>query len=79
VVNKSTGKLKGYKVQPGKDRKLLSKFGLKRGDVVTAVNGVTLDNPIKALEILRDLSTASSVSLDVERKGQMQSFSFQID
>jgi len=79
VVNKSTGKLKGYKVQPGKDRKLLSKFGLKRGDVVTAVNGVSLDNPIKALEVMRDLSTASSVSLDVERKGRMQSFSFQID
>ena len=79
VVNKATGKLKGYRVQPGKDRKLLRKFGLRKGDVVTAVNGVSLDNPIKALEIMRDLSTASSVSLDVERNGQMQSFSFQID
>ena len=79
VVDKATGKLKGYKLRPGKDRKLLKKFGLKNGDVVTAVNGVSLDNPIKALEIMRDLSTASSVSLDVERKGQMQSFSFQID
>jgi general secretion pathway protein C len=79
VVDKSTGKLKGYKVRPGKDRKLLGKFGLQNGDVVTAVNGVSLDNPIKALEVMRDLSTASSVSLDVERRGQMQSFSFQID
>lgn len=79
VVEKSTGKLKGYRLRPGKDRKLLRKFGLRNGDVVTAVNGVSLDNPIKALEIMRDLSTASSVSLDVERKGQMQSLSFQID
>ncbi len=79
VVDKATGKLKGYQIRPGKDRKLLRKFGLKNGDVVTAVNGVSLDNPIKALEIMRDLSTASSVSLDVERRGQMQSFSFQID
>ncbi len=79
VVDKATGKLKGYKIRPGKDRKLLRKFGLKNGDVVTAVNGVSLDNPIKALEIMRDLSTASSVSLDVERRGQLQSFSFQID
>jgi general secretion pathway protein C len=79
VVDKRTGKLKGYKVRPGKDRKLLGKFGLKNGDVVTAVNGVSLDNPIKALEVMRDLSTASSVSLDVERRGQRQSFSFQID
>ena len=79
VVDKTTGKLKGYKIRPGKDRKLLRKFGLKNGDVVTAVNGVSLDNPIKALEIMRDLSTASSVSLDVERRGQMQSFTFQVD
>lgn len=79
VTDASTGKLKGYRIRPGKDRKLLWKFGLKKGDVVTAVNGVSLDNPIKALEIMRDLSTASSVSLDVERKGQLQSFSFQID
>jgi general secretion pathway protein C len=79
VIDKATGKLKGYKIRPGKDRKLLRKFGLKNGDVVRAVNGVSLDNPIKALEIMRDLSTASSVTLDVERRGQMQSFSFQID
>jgi general secretion pathway protein C len=79
VVDKSTGRLKGYRIRPGKDRRLLRKFGLKNGDVVTAVNGVSLDNPIKALEIMRELTTASSVSLDVERKGQMQSFSFQID
>lgn len=79
VTDADTGKLKGYRIRPGKDKKLLGKFGLKSGDVVTAVNGVALDNPIKALEIMRDLSTASSVSLNVERKGRMESFSFQVD
>lgn len=79
VTEAGTGKLKGYRIRPGKDKALLTKFGLEDGDVVTAVNGVPLDNPIKALEIMRDLSTASSVSLDLERKGIRQSLSFQVD
>ncbi|MCF6255425.1 MAG: type II secretion system protein GspC [Gammaproteobacteria bacterium] len=79
VTDKATGRLKGYRIRPGKDRKLLGRFGLKSGDVVTGVNGVALDNPIKALEIMRDLSTASSVILDVERNGVMESFAFQVE
>lgn len=79
VTDKSSGKLKGYRIRPGKDRKLLGQFGLKSGDVVTSVNGVALNNPIKALEIMRDLSTATSVTLDVERNGVVQSFAFQVD
>ena len=79
VTDQVTGKLKGYRIRPGKEKELLGNFGLKSGDVVTGVNGVPLDNPIKALEIMRDLSTASSVLLDVERQGVMQTFSFQVD
>lgn len=72
------GKLEGYRIRPGRDRQLLTKFGLRSGDVVKAVNGVPMDNPIKALEILRDLSTATSVTVDIERNGTPQSFTFQI-
>jgi len=72
------GKLEGYRIRPGKDRQLLTKFGLRSGDIVKAVNGVPMDNPIKALEILRDLSTANSVTVDIERNGTPQSFTFQI-
>jgi general secretion pathway protein C len=72
------GKLEGYRIRPGRDRALLTKFGLRSGDVVKAVNGVPMNNPIKALEILRDLSTATSVTVDIERNGTPQSFTFQI-
>ncbi len=72
------GKLEGYRIRPGKDRQLLNKFGLRSGDIVKSVNGVPLDNPIKALEVLRDLSSASSVTIDVERNGTPRSFTFQV-
>ncbi|WP_455222908.1 type II secretion system protein GspC [Kaarinaea lacus] len=72
------GQLVGYRIRPGKDRALLRRFGLRSGDVVTAVNGVPMNNPVKALEVLRDLSSASQLTVDIERNGSPQSFTFQI-
>ena len=75
---RKNGKLQGYRIRPGKDRQLLRKFGLRSGDVVTAVNGVPMDNPLKALELMRDLGSATSLTVDIERRGVPQSFTFQI-
>jgi len=72
------GQLVGYRLRPGKDRALLRRFGLRSGDIVTSVNGVPMNNPVKALEVLRDLSTASQISVDVLRNGAPQSFTFQV-
>ena len=72
------GQLKGYRIRPGKDRYLLRRFGLRSGDIVTSVNGVTMDNPIRALEVLRDLSSATQLTVEVERNGSPQSFTFSI-
>lgn len=72
------GQLVGYRLRPGKDRALLRRFGLRSGDIVTSVNGVPMNNPVKALEVLRDLSTATQISVDVLRNGSPQSFTFQV-
>ncbi len=79
VRDRTTGKLKGYRIRPGRDRQLLSRFGLRAGDVVTSINGIPMDNPLKALELMRDVSNLSQISLEVERNGAPQSFSFQIE
>lgn len=72
------GQLLGYRLRPGKDRALLRRFGLRSGDVVTSVNGVPMNNPVKALEVLRDLSSATQISVDVLRNGTPQSFTFSV-
>lgn len=77
--DKATGRMKGYRLGHGRDRTLLRKFGLRSGDVLTAVNGVTLDNPIKGLEILQGLAAASSVNVTIERNGQPRSLTFNVD
>jgi general secretion pathway protein C len=72
------GRLVGYRIRPGRDRALLRRFGLRSGDIITSVNGVPMNNPVKALEVLRDLSSATQLTVDIQRNGTPQSFTFQI-
>jgi general secretion pathway protein C len=72
------GQLKGYRVYPGRDRSAFTAAGLRPGDLVTAVNGVQLDDPAKALQMLGDLSQAGQVNLVVERGGQSQNISINL-
>lgn len=69
------GQMKGYRIYPGRDRDLFREAGLRPGDIVTAVNGISLDDPARGLQLLGDLSTASQINLQIERGGQAQSLS----
>jgi len=64
------GKLVGYRIYPGSDRSLFQKVGLRPGELVTAINGQSLDNPSESLKLLGELSQAPSVSVTLERGGQ---------
>lgn len=69
----------GYKIQPGNDQSFFSRFGLQPGDVVTAVNGVTLDTPAKGLNVLRSLSDANEIRIELKRNGELKSFVININ
>lgn len=60
----------GYKISPGRDRKMFARFGLQNGDIVKAVNGVTLDDPSKAMGLMSQLQSATQLQLTLERGGQ---------
>lgn len=62
----------GYRVYPGPNRTAFTASGLHPGDLVTAVNGVPLSNPAETLQLLSQLSQASSVSLSIQRGKQSQ-------
>lgn len=68
----SGGQMRGYRIYPGRDRSIFSSAGLRPGDLVTSINGIQLDDPTKGLQMLGDLSQASSLSLTIERGGQQQ-------
>ncbi|NND36114.1 MAG: type II secretion system protein GspC [Gammaproteobacteria bacterium] len=72
------GQLKGYRVFPGRNRQQFIALGLRPGDLVTAVNGVALNNPAQGMEIFRSLGDSSQVSVTVERAGQEQQLNLDI-
>ena len=61
------GEFIGFKIKLGKDPKFLPKLGLQSGDIVSAVNGVQLTDPMQGLELLKDLPTAKSLNLEILR------------
>ncbi|MCK5716085.1 MAG: type II secretion system protein GspC [Thiomargarita sp.] len=71
--------LVGYRIKSGKDASLLSRFNLQSGDILTTVNGVKLNSPIKGLTIVQQLATATHVDLQVLRRGQVIPLSFTIE
>ncbi|MFQ5634835.1 MAG: type II secretion system protein GspC [Gammaproteobacteria bacterium] len=66
------GQLKGYRVFPGRNRQQFIALGLRPGDLVTAINGVALNNPAQGMEIFRSLGESSQINLTVERAGKQQ-------
>ncbi|MEO7917113.1 MAG: type II secretion system protein GspC [Dokdonella sp.] len=63
------GKLLGLRVR-GLDPATMTKLGLEAGDLVTAVNGIAIDSPQRATEILSSVQNAASVRVTVQRNGQ---------
>ncbi len=63
------GQFGGYRLNAGRDPEFMSRHGLQPGDVVVSVNGQVLDSPAKGLSVLKELSTATAITLEVERNG----------
>jgi general secretion pathway protein C len=64
------GRMAGVRLSVGRDSDLLTRTGLRRSDVVTAVNGIPLDGPQRQAELLSSLRDARQVTLTVRRDGQ---------
>lgn len=73
------GRFIGYRITPGKNKALFDSFGLRTGDIVTSINGITIDSPTNGLSVLRSLATARQVSIEVERNGVKQTLQLDLD
>lgn len=66
------GNLVGYRIYPGQERELFRELGLRPGELVTAINGIELDDASRNMEVLRTLSQADGVSVTLERGGEQR-------
>jgi general secretion pathway protein C len=72
------GQFLGYRLSPGQDRSLFEKFGLETGDIITAVNDVVLDSPLKGFKLLEQMATAPQLNLQINRNGQIIALHFSV-
>ena len=59
----------GYRIAPGADTQAFDTFGFKRGDVVVAVNGLTLSDASNTLKLYQLMKDATQATFDIEREG----------
>ncbi|HEY2678270.1 MAG TPA: type II secretion system protein GspC [Steroidobacteraceae bacterium] len=74
----AAGKLRGFRAYPGRNRQIFNKLGLKAGDLVTAINGTSLDDPQHSQEVFNTIQTSDHVTVTVERGGQKQDITLNI-
>lgn len=78
VVPGSGGAVEGFRfvsIQPGS---IYEKLGFKSGDVIMQVNRESVNSPTKAMELYNALKSERSISLQVERNGRLEEFSYDI-
>lgn len=69
----------GYRVQPGRNRALFDQAGLQPGDIVTAVNGISLDDPQQIRAVYQELQSATQAELSILRDGEPVSVYISLD
>ncbi|WP_417348164.1 type II secretion system protein GspC [Ferrimonas sp.] len=77
-VKTQEGGLKGYRLNPGKDRALFTQAGLKAGDLAVAINGYDLTQMSEAMQVLAELPELTEMSVMVEREGQLTEIMFSL-
>ena len=69
------GELLGYRVSPGKDKQQFAQLGFKSGDLVTSVNGISLDDPANTMRLYQTMRTATEAVFDLQRGDEQVSIS----
>lgn len=78
VPHVQDGKTDGFKVFAIRPGSIFENIGLKNGDILQAINGMSLDSPEKALQLYQQLQNEKSFSVDLLRNNSVESFSYEI-
>lgn len=73
------GKMLGFRVLPGRNRKAFEQTGLQLNDIVTAIDGQTLDNLKTANSIYQEKRNATQASLSVLRGSEELTIDIDLD
>jgi len=69
----------GFRLAPGKNRALFGRLGLRRNDVVTAVNGISLGDPASSFSLMEQFSSAEEINMTIKRGDREMNILFKAD
>lgn len=70
VAVREGSQLQGYRISPGKAAREFSALGFESGDLVTAVNGMSLADPANTVKLYQAMRSAQEASFELLRKGE---------
>lgn len=71
------GQSTGFRLFAIRSGSLFDKIGLRNGDIIQKINGNPMNDPSKAMQLLEELRSESSLSVEVIRNRQPQTLSYQ--
>jgi general secretion pathway protein C len=76
--NNRNGHLNGFKINYVKRGSDFEKLGLKRGDLLMAINAEKLDNIGAVMSLYKDINNIENLTLTVERNGKSEDIEYEI-
>ena len=73
------GKLDGLTITAIKPDSIFRKMGLISGDILTSVDGEKIESMDDALKFYETIKAASTVKLDIKRRGQLQTIEYNVE
>ncbi len=78
VPNMENGKLNGFKIRYVRKGSDFDKLGVKRGDIITEINGEPLNNFKVPLEFFNNLDSISSATLTIKRGNEIKELEYEV-
>ena len=76
--NKVNGKIHGFKINYVKKGSDFEKLGLKRGDLLMAINAEELNSYSAAMNLFKDIDNIENLTLTVQRNGKSEDIEYEI-
>jgi general secretion pathway protein C len=79
VPSSKNGKPNGFRMFAIKPGSIYSKIGLQNGDTIQKINGFEMNGVDRALEVFAKLREATSLVVDIQRRGETKTLSYVIN
>ncbi|HEY5657567.1 MAG TPA: PDZ domain-containing protein, partial [Myxococcota bacterium] len=73
------GQMQGVELAAIKSGSLLAEAGFQNGDVIVELNGISVDSPEQSAQLIKEFTSAKSISATVDRDGQDVTVEFEIN